>query len=35
MGLGVVVLLIVAWLLRAEIAALLEWGSSPEPWWRP
>ncbi len=35
MGLGVAVLLIVVWLLRAEIAALLAWGSSPEPWWRP
>lgn len=34
-GLGAAVLLIVAWALRVEIAALLAWSSSPEPWWRP
>lgn len=28
-------LLIGVYVFRAELAALLEWGSSPDPWWRP
>lgn len=34
-GLALVLALIGGWVFRAEIAALLAWGSSHEPWWRP
>jgi hypothetical protein len=34
-GLAAVLLLIALYVFRSELAALLEWGRSSDPWWRP